>query len=74
MFRIVCERDAVLRKARNSQGKFPYGNVTGSRTVWISGNSGLLLPVKQLLLTKHVCLFWFINPRLFVSLTFEAAS
>ena len=37
-------------------------------------NSGLLLPVKQLLLSKRVCLFWFINPRLFVSLTFEAAS
>lgn len=36
-------------------------------------NGDLLLSVKQLVLSKHLCLFWSINPRFFVWVTFEAA-
>lgn len=37
LFRILCERDVVLSKAGNFQGKVPHGNVTGSRTLWNRG-------------------------------------
>lgn len=39
LFRLLCERDVVLREARNLQGKFSHGNVTGSRTLWSTGKS-----------------------------------
>ena len=34
LFRRLCERDVVLGKAGNFQGKGPRGKFTGSRTLW----------------------------------------